>query len=124
MSLEKSIEELVKAITILAGAIKHQTASILERIAGEPAPDPSAKGEVGEEFSDSKYSIDDLRNFAGILVKTDQLGGYDAALEILNEFNCKRFDELDSSNYYAVAKKFEAAIKKLKKKAKKGSTLG
>lgn len=115
MSLEVSIKELTTAVQALVSIVQEQTK--LKAVSPVPSIDPA----VPEEPTTQKNNIDDLRAFAAALVKADQKGGYDTALGILSEFKAKRFDELENEDYDAVANKFEAAIKKLKKGKGKGA---
>lgn len=110
MSLEENVKDLTNAVLELTNAIISQTKGI------STAPIPTAGPSLQDDAKVQKNSLDDLRAFAGTLVKADQSEGYETAQKILGKFNVKRFDELDTNVYDKVANEFEAAIKKAKPK--------
>lgn len=119
MSLEENVKELTVAVVELTTAIINQTQVVSGKIASPLAAVASEKKETTQ-----KHSLEDLRTFAGKLVKADQANGYETAKEILEKFKVARFDELGTNVYDAVAKEFEAAIKKVKKSKPGTVTLG
>lgn len=113
MSLEQNVEKLTVAVDKLTAVILQESANAsaptLGPISG-PVPGPCSPPAI--------TTIEELREFAGTLVKKEGEAGYDKARIILDEFGVKRFDELDTKDYAAAAKRFQDEIKKTKPKSK------